>query len=422
MSENKYYHEITINQDRCKGRLRCTKDCPTNALRSFENKVTLMDDLCIDCGNCFQACPENVFTSEIDKMGDFDNFKYLIAIPTPVLYTQFGVDINPNIIKKALENIGFDEVVNIYDTSNEVGYAINHHISTNKDKVTPIIISYCPTVVRYIQVSYPNLVPNIANFNVPREIKAREIKTTYPEKLGLKPEEIGVVYITPCPAKVVSIKQPAENAKSWIDSAVPIRDIYNLILPDVLDMHKNNKEEFKNYDDFKYCRGWVAMNIVQRSLGAERCISVSGLDDIKRILDDVENSKLKNIEVIEAHSCIQECLGGAFCVENPYIARHKSIDLSKKCIDNITLNKDHVIEKYNNDYYFLEKPLTPRVLNDSKKDIATSIKKMKQKERILAKLPRNNCGLCGAPTCEVFAEDCASGKSDFTQCVFLADK
>ena len=63
MTDIKYYHEITINEDRCKGRLRCIKDCPTNALRSFENKITLMDDLCIDCGNCFQACPENVFTS-----------------------------------------------------------------------------------------------------------------------------------------------------------------------------------------------------------------------------------------------------------------------------------------------------------------------------------------------------------------------
>ncbi len=89
MTENKYYHELDINEENCKGRLRCIKACPTKALRSFENKVTLKDDLCIDCGNCFQACPENVFTSIIDEMEDFYNFKYLIAIPTPVLYTQF---------------------------------------------------------------------------------------------------------------------------------------------------------------------------------------------------------------------------------------------------------------------------------------------------------------------------------------------
>jgi len=418
IDNNKYYHALTINEEHCKGRLRCIKACPTNALRSFNKKITFFEELCIDCGNCLKTCPENVFTSIIDEMSDFDSFKYLIAIPSPVLYTQFGLDIDPHIINRALKKVGFDEVVNIYDTSNEVGYAINHYIETNKDKVSPVIISYCPTVIRYIQVSYPNLVQNIANFDVPREIKAKEIKEKYPEKLGLNSEDIGVIYITPCPAKIVSIKQPAEKEKSWIDSAVPIKDIYNLILPNVLKMQKQekNKNSLKN---FKYSRGWVAMNLVQRSLGAERCLSVSGLDHIKRTLDDIENSKLKNIEVIEAHACIQECLNGAFCVENPYIARHKSFKMSKKSIDNINLDKDFVIEKYNKDYYFLESPLLPRALNEVN-DVATSIKRMKQKERILSKLPKNNCGLCGAPTCEIFAEDCASGQSNFTQCIFLS--
>ena len=172
MSKPKYYHELNISEERCKGRLRCIKACPTKALRSFQNKVILKDDLCIDCGNCFKACPEQVFKSNIDEMTDFDDFKYLIAIPTPVLYTQFGLEVSPKSINQALKNIGFDEVVNIYDTSNEVGYAINHHITTNKEKIKPIIISYCPTVVRYIQVSYPNLVQNVAGFDVPTPVAA----------------------------------------------------------------------------------------------------------------------------------------------------------------------------------------------------------------------------------------------------------
>ena len=41
------------------------------------------------------------------------------------------------------------------------------------------------------------------------------------------------------------------------------------------------------------------------------------------------------------------------------------------------------------------------------------------KERIFSKLPGKECGLCGAPDCETFAEDCARGESDMTDCYFF---
>jgi ArsR family metal-binding transcriptional regulator len=44
---------------------------------------------------------------------------------------------------------------------------------------------------------------------------------------------------------------------------------------------------------------------------------------------------------------------------------------------------------------------------------------MKQKERIFAKLPKKDCGLCGAATCETFAQDCALGEADLTDCIFF---
>jgi len=44
---------------------------------------------------------------------------------------------------------------------------------------------------------------------------------------------------------------------------------------------------------------------------------------------------------------------------------------------------------------------------------------MKQKQRILTKLPNKNCGLCGSPTCEAFAGDCAWGDAELTDCIFM---
>jgi len=56
------------------------------------------------------------------------------------------------------------------------------------------------------------------------------VKRKYSRELGLRPEEIAAIYITPCQAKSISILQPAEDAKSFLDGAVGISEIYNDIL------------------------------------------------------------------------------------------------------------------------------------------------------------------------------------------------
>ena len=414
-----FYHSHQIVEERCKGRMKCLHVCPTKAIRVRNGKATFITELCIDCGECINACPENAFIPISDDIEDISFFKYQIAIPSPVLYAQFNPEIHPGIVHQALKNIGFNEVVDVYNMTNELGFAIPHHFKTHSFP-KPLIISYCPTIIRLIQVSYPNLVNLISPFDVPREIIAKEIKKTYPKKLGLKEDEIGVIYITPCPSKIVSIKQPAEKERSWIDSAIPIKDIYNLILPQILEIQKQeNIEELK---DFQYGSGWIALENISEKLGTERCLSVSGLDHVRMIFDDIENSKLRNIDFIEALACIEECLGGPFCVENPYIARHNSILLKKQYGHKQPFDKEKILNKYKKGFYSLEHSVLPRPIKYFDHDIATSVKRMRQKERILMKLPQKDCGLCGSPTCATFAEDCARGDVDITDCIFFSEK
>ena len=74
----------------------------------------------------------------------------------------------------------------------------------------------------------------------PREIAGRELKRKYSKELKLKPEEIAAIYITPCQAKTISILQPAEEAKSYLDGSVGISEIYNDIL---IQIQKNPSPE-----------------------------------------------------------------------------------------------------------------------------------------------------------------------------------
>jgi iron only hydrogenase large subunit-like protein len=418
-----FYHTHRVLEERCSGCMKCIRICPTEAIRVQNNKVNILPELCIDCGECIRVCPENVFVSMIDELVDFDHFKYLIAIPSLVLYTQFGPEINPGIIHQAIKNIGFDEVIDTSDVFSDMAFSVCHHIEKPLD-IKPMIFSYCPTIVRLVQVSYPNLVNFLSPFEVPQEILAKRIKQTYPKKLGIKKEEIAVVYITPCMAKIVSIKQPAEKGHSYIDSTIPIKDIYNLILPEITEIseiqEKNTIEELKY---FYYKSEWSIYDYISSKLGLERCLTVTGIDHAKNVLDDIEQSKLRNIDIIGVFACEKECLGGAFCVENPYISRYNSILLEKKYDKpKYDIDKDKALQNYKKGYYFLENPILARSTRSSKPDIATSIKRMRQKERISMKLPHKNCGLCGAPTCDTFAKDCAHGKSDLTDCAFFSDK
>ncbi len=418
MRKDHFYHALKLESEKCGGKLKCMNACPTNAIRYRNKKAVLINDLCIDCGECIEVCPDKAFLPVVDGMKDFKRFKHLMAIPSSVLYYQFGPDVTPLIIHNALKEIGFDSVFDISDFSEEIAFALIHHLNKNPDR-KPVLSSFCPTVVRLIQVIYPNLVKLIEPINVPREIIAKIIRESYPGKLGLKKEEIGIIYLTPCPAMTVSIKQPAEKGISRIDGAVSIKEIYNLILPVILNYQKKGKLEILENSHFG--KGWGVLGHIARDLGENRCLAVSGLKHIKKILDDLENSKLRDIDFIEALACDQGCLGGLFCVTNPYIAKHNSILMEKKSKPSLPVNKKEVIEKYEQGLYFLEKPILPRPTRASEKDLALSVKRQKQKERILQKLPGKDCCLCGAPTCETFAEDCAYGEADLTDCVFFSE-
>jgi iron only hydrogenase large subunit-like protein len=412
-----FYHAHQIIQERCDGRLKCIRACLTQALRLYNGKIFFHNDLCIDCGVCINTCPENTFVPLISELDDFNSFKFLIAIPSPTLYTQFGQNIHPNSVRQALKKIGFMEVVDLAKISDEVSFALLQHLKTNSI-TQPIISSFCPSIVRFIQVNYPNLINLISPLDVPREITAREAKKSYSKKLNLKEEEIGVIYITPCPAKIVSIKQPAEKEQSWFDGVIPIKEIYNLILPLIIKIQKSNAEV--DDKDFHFGTGWAVIGHIIRDVGAERCLSVAGLSNVKMILDDIENSKLRHIDFIEALACKQGCIGGAFCVENPYVARSNSILLERKYGSVKSFDKEKVLRNYNQGFYSLEYPILPRPTKSfDVNDIATSIKKTRQKERIYRKLPHKDCALCGAPTCEAFARDCANGDVEVTECIFF---
>lgn len=418
---NQYYHSIRFDQERCEGRMRCLRVCPTQAIRVRKGKARMIEERCIDCGECINVCPSGAIIPLTDPFGELSRFRYTIAVPSPALYAQFGREILPAKILAGLKKLGFDEAVDLANTCGEVSFAIQEFLR-NYNGARPLISNACPTVVRLIQVKYPDLIDHIIPIDTPREIAAREIKRKKSKQLEIPEKDIGTFYITPCPVKMISIKQPAEKGRSHLDGALSIADVYGPLLSAMESLEETEPERRALESICILGIGWAVVGGMSRTLRLRNSIAVSGLAELIKVFDDIEKGKIRNIDFIEAYSCTHGCVGGSLTVENTYSSYNKII----KLIETLEYEKvkacpdiRDVRRRYEQKYYFIEGQLEPRPLAPLDEDIGKAIQKKKQKEAIYEKLPQIDCGACGSPSCQAFAEDLIQGEVELADCVFL---
>jgi len=416
---NQYFHSIQIDTEKCDGRMKCLRVCPTQAIRVRNGKAMIIEEKCIDCGECITVCPHNAIIPLTDPFGELSKFRYTVAIPSPSLYAQFGREILPEKILSGIEKLGFNYAYDLALTCGEVSFAIQEYLRDYKGP-KPLISNACPTVVRLIQVKYPELIDQIIPIELPRELAAREIKKEKSKHLKIKEEDIGAFYLTPCPVKMISIKQPAEKGKSFLDGAISISDVYGPLLSAMEGVEKGSyRKALENICILGV--GWAMVGGICRTLRLKNSMAVSGLAEILKVFDDIERGKLRNIDFIEAYSCRQGCVGGSLTVENVYSSYNKILKLIETLeFEQIKACPDirEVRKLYSQKYFFIKGRFEPRPLKPLDKDLAKAIKKRKLKEEIYESLLKIDCGVCGAPTCLAFAEDIVRGEAKLTDCVF----
>jgi iron only hydrogenase large subunit-like protein len=415
---NSYYHSIRIDTEKCEGRMKCMRICPTQAIRIRGGKAVMLEEKCIDCGECINSCPSGAIVPLTDPFGELSKFRHTVALPSPALFAQFGREILPEEILAGLKKLGFDDSFDLADTCGRVSFALQEYLREYKGP-KPVISNSCPTIVRLIQVKYPSLIHHITPLDIPREIASREIKRQKSQRYGLKEKEIGTFYITPCPAKMISIKQPAEKEKSHLDGAISISDIYGPLLSAMEGVER--KSYRKSLESICILGiGWAMVGGVCRTLRMKNSLAVSGIPEILKVFDDIERGKLQHIDFVEAYSCPQGCVGGSLTVENVYISYNKILKLIETLeFEKIKACPDirDVRKLYAEDYFFKKSKLEPRPIKPLDTDLRTAIQKRKEKEKIHASLPKIDCGACGSPTCMTFAEDVITGEAKMEDCI-----
>ena len=395
--------------------------CPTHAIRVKDGKARYEPDHCIDCGSCLKACPSSAIAATTWSFEDLSRFKFKVAVTSPVLFGQFPAGITPAHIVEGLLALGFDAVWDYAVDISLVGRATRRYVE-DWNGLFPLISISCPVVVRLVQVSYPRMVDQLINVELPREIAAREAKRRYSEQLSLSRDEIAVIYITPCQGKTISILQPAEGVESNLGGALAISDIYNAIVASA-SLRRNDAERPlpKNIiRNSTFLQGSVSEGL-GRILSGHRHLHVTGLSNIIQVFDDIEKGKLRNVEFLEANSCWTGCMGGNLTVANVYVTLSKFHSLISELPETDPETEAEVERRYPNEDFCLKAPIRPRPVKESTGDLRERVRMIQQSETILKTLPGLNCGLCGAPTCKDLARDISMGDGAKTDCVFCSE-
>jgi iron only hydrogenase large subunit-like protein len=411
-----FHHALFVDNDLCIGCTHCITACPTQAIRVRKGKANILANRCVDCGECYKACPVSAIGVEQDDLEMIFRYKVRVILIPSVLIGQFPRKIMASGIYSALKEIGFTHIYEVENTVDMVLEAGKQFMHDNK--LRPLISSYCPAIVRLIQVKYPSLVGNIMKVNPPIDMSAMY----YREKLksgGIPENEIGLFYATPCAAKIAAVKSPVGEVESAVTGVININFLYNRILKYL--QRKYTETEPPHTDDLLSSKG-ILWSLTRGELANSngRALAIDGINNVIEFLENFENEKFDNIDFLELRACDESCAGGILISGNRFLTveRLKNRAAEYRSREDDKTRKPLAGFLNLNEHGFLGN-IEPRPIGKLDEDISAALKKMERKRRLMCFLPGFDCAACGAPDCQTLAEDIVQGEGQISQCVFM---
>lgn len=410
------YHTLKVDAQKCIGCTHCMKVCPTEAIRLRNGLAQIEQSRCVDCGRCMRACPAEAIYVEQDDLGQIKEFKYRVVLFPSIMIGQFQEKYTENQIYAALLKIGFTHVFEVEQPIGILKESISDYCQNNKEH-KPHISSFCPAVVRLIKLRYPSLLENLIERKAPHDLGAH-FAIQQLKKQGAKEDEIGLFYVTPCIAKIASVKSPVGEKKSIVDGILNMNSLYNRVMKVMDENHAPNTfEQRKNLTNDGIL--WSLTRGESKHFG-ERSLAIDGIHNVIRFLERLENEEIPDIDFLELRACDQSCAGGILMSGNRFLTverlerrakRYPSAFNCKEKLDDTDvdiINAKLVSDKIEPDPVFK--------LDENR---TKALEKMNRAQRIICFLPGIDCGACGAPNCHALAEDMVQGKAKMSDCIFL---
>lgn len=417
-----YMHSVTLDKSKCVGCTNCLKQCPTEAIRVHGGRAHIIEERCIDCGECIRRCQHHAKVPTTDPLAAINRFHYKIALPAPALYGQFKKLPNLSAVARGLRMMGFDEVYDVARGADIVSMAVKERLA-QPGCPRPLISSSCPAVVRLIQIRFPELIDNIVDVRSPMEIAAVSARREFCEKNGVRPEEVGCFFISPCAAKMTAIRRPLGHRDSAVDGVISIIEVFGLLSTNIRKAAQAGADGGDADEAFRATGlglGWAKSGGEALAAGIENALAVDGIDQVAKVLEEIENNRLPDLTFFEGLSCVGGCVGGPLTLENGFIAKNRIRDLVRRLpakLPDENIRREE-FESLHGELYF-DDEISPIKAMQLDPDLQKALKMMDQIEEIRQRLPGLDCGSCGSPTCQALAEDIVMGYAHETDCLFV---
>ena len=410
-----YEHSVTLDESKCTGCTACLKHCPTEAIRIRDGHAKINPERCIDCGECIRVCPHKAKRALSGKLSSMESFKWKVALPAPTLYGQFDNLDDVDYVLDGLLKLGFDEVYEVSKAAELVSAYTRQYLKLDGVK-KPAISSACPVVTRLISLRFPSLAEHIIHMLPPMEVAAKLAREralkAHPE---LTSADIGICFISPCPAKASYVKNGFASYKSEVDEVVSIKDVYFQLIG----IMKKDDKITSLSESGRIGIGWARSGGEATAIFNEDYLAADGIDNVIHVLDQVENGNIPHLEFIELNACTGGCVGGVLTIQNPFIAKARLQALRRYMpVSKNILTKEELT--YIPELYLFDDLPEYNPISRLSDNIAKSMRMMADIQNLKANLPGIDCGSCGAPNCRAFAEDVVKQLASASECPIKA--
>ena len=294
----------------------CMRACPVNAVKIDENRKAMIDhEKCISCGSCVHQCP---FGAIVDKSyvmnilnlirDSFNNTNYHVyAVVAPAVASQFG-GVEVGQVFAGIKELGFYKVVEAAIAGDMVALAETEEFVKTIEEKQWKTTSCCPAFVEYVRRNHPELVDHVSTVVSPMVAMGRAIRAKDPKAR--------VIFIGPCTAKKVEVKQP--EIKDAIDYVMTFEELRSLL--DAKGVELDKLPEISAGEPSSYGRifartGGVAESVrrVAKLEGVDveiKPVRCNGIEECVRAMKLASFGKLDG-NLIEGMACKGGCTNGA---------------------------------------------------------------------------------------------------------------
>jgi len=318
---------------------------------------------CVACGQCVRLCPTGalVENSQIsDVMAALNDPTLTVVVQhapavSVTLAEEFGLKPGSDVqglLTAALRKIGFQRV---FDTAFSADVTIMEEAAelvarVQKGGPLPLITSCSPAWIKFAETFYPEFLPHLSSCKSPQQMLGTLIKNHWAQKESLDPARIYSVAVMPCTAKKFEAHRPemATAGLAAIDAVLTTRELVKMIrtygidfaslAPEVDDLPFGSRSsagklfagaggvmeaalrtahwmitgqelgELK----VKQARGLEGIKEIRFQVGdlVLNCAAVNGLQNARRLLDEIRSGRRSDLHFIEIMSCPGGCING----------------------------------------------------------------------------------------------------------------